>query len=352
MNAADTLLDMGILPHFLIRLGIRSNLRERLGQIKPKSLEEATEKKWKWIEESRTKPIAIDTEKANEQHYEVETGVLKGTLGPWMKYSCCLYENENEGLAEAEENMLGLYVKRAGLREGMRVLDLGCGWGSGALYYATHLGPSSDIVAFSNSSTQKLHIEAQARERGLKNVTVITGNVAMYDFTTLEPFDRVVSIEMFEHMKNYSALMSKVSSCLKPGGRLFVHMFAHKDTPYDYEEGWMTRNFFQGGTMPSRDLLLWFQQELKVKGSWWVSGKHYSRTCEDWLAKMLGQKKEIWGDLVKTYGGEDGARIWWNRWQVFYLACSELFRYEGGDTWGVVHYLFEKPGGVAEERGS
>lgn len=201
--------------------------------------------------------------------------------------------------------------------------------------------PNSKITAFSNSRTQKEYIDGVAGMKGFKNLTVITGDVVDYEF---EPsaFDRVISIELFEHMKNYQLLLRKVSNALKPGGKLFVHIFAHCTTPYDFDGGWMTEHFFTGGTMPSADLLLFFQDDLRVKKQWWVSGINYSKTCEDWLVTMVKNKETIWKGLVETYG-EANALTWWNRWQVFHLACSELFRWDGGDTWGVSHYLFEKP---------
>lgn len=180
-----------------------------------------------------------------------------------------------------------------------------------------------------------------AKAKNLTNLKIITGDVVDYEFEP-ESFDRVVSIELFEHMKNYAALLKKVSRALVPGGKLFVHIFAHKTTPYDFEGGWMTEHFFRGGTMPSADLLLFFQEDLRVKKQWWVNGMHYAKTCEDWLTTMCGNKEEIWPGLLETYGHEGTVR-WWNRWQVFYLACAELFKWEGGDTWGVCHYLFEKP---------
>lgn len=183
--------------------------------------------------------------------------------------------------------------------------------------------------------------------KGLNNLTVVTGDIATYDFVNTElagAFDRVLSIELFEHMKNYSLLLKKVSTLLKDHGKLFVHIFAHKTSPYDFETGWMTTHFFTGGTMPSADLLLFFQDDLVVKKQWWVNGKHYAKTCEDWLTKMNASRKEIWPHLIETYGEQDVWR-WFYRWQVFYLACAELFAFGGGETWGVCHYLFEKPVG-------
>ncbi|CAN8095816.1 unnamed protein product [Discula destructiva] len=336
----DTVLDSGYLPHAVIRVGIRRQLRQRLDEIRTASLADALAAKMAYVAASRTRPIAVETAAANQQHYEVGTDVYAATLGPRMKYSACLYPKGGETLGEAEVAMLRAYVERGELRDGMRILDLGCGWGSGALFFAEML-PGAQVTAFSNSKSQKLHIDAKAKEKGLTNLKVITGNVVDYEFEP-ESFDRVVSIEMFEHMKNHEKLMAKVARALKPGGKLFVHIFCHKDTPYDYEEGWMTTHFFTGGTMPSLDLLLYHQQDLKIEKQWWVNGTHYSKTCEDWLSTMIKNKKQLWPALVSTYG-EENAATWYNRWQIFYMACSEMFAFEGGDIWGVAHYRFQKP---------
>ncbi|CAF9905071.1 hypothetical protein IMSHALPRED_000251 [Imshaugia aleurites] len=336
----DWVLDGGWLPHAVIRYGIRRQLRDRIHAVQKTSLEEAYQAKMQYVKALRTRPMAIETAAANSQHYEVGTGILRACLGPRMKYSCCLYPTGKETLGQAEVEMLEQYIEKAELVDGMKILDLGCGWGSGALYFA-EIFPNARITAFSNSRTQKAYIDDQAESKGLSNIKVLTGDVVDYEFDE-GAFDRVISIELFEHMKNYQLLMEKVARALRPGGKLFVHIFAHTTTPYDFEEGWMSTHFFTGGTMPSADLLHYFQGDLNLQEQWWVSGKHYALTCEDWLSKMNDNKAEIWPHLEDTYG-KDRAAMWFYRWQIFYMACAELFAYEGGDTWGVSHYLFGKP---------
>ena len=336
----DYLLDNGYFPHFVIRRGIRRLLAQRLALIASTSLTASYDRKAHYVDLLRTRPIAINTADANKQHYEVGTDVLRGMLGPRMKYSCCLYPTGYESLGMSEVFMMELYTERAGLVDGMEVLDLGCGWGSMTLYLAEKFA-NIKVTGFSNSRTQREWIESEARRKKLTNVRVITGDVVEYEFEKGR-FDRVVSIELFEHMKNYQLLMRKVAGALKPGGKAFVHLFCHKDKAYDFDGGWMSEHFFTGGTMPSADLLLFFQDDLKIKRQWWVNGMHYSQTCEQWLTTMLKNKQSVWKGLEETYGPDQALR-WWNRWQVFYMACSELFKYGGGDEWGVGHYLFEKP---------
>ncbi|KAI0848845.1 methyltransferase [Daldinia vernicosa] len=283
------------------------------------TLAAALERKMAFIEALRTGPMAVSTATANAQHYEVGTGVLAAMLGPRMKYSGCLFPEGHETLAQAEAAMLASYVDKAAIQDGMSILDLGCGWGSETLYLAEML-PKSKITAFSNSQSQKKYIDDRAQEKGFTNLTVITGDIVDYEFEA-NSFDRIISVELFEHMKNYELLMAKAARALKPDGKLFLHIFSHKTSPYHFENDW---------------------KDLKIERQWWVNGMHYSKTSEHWLANMIAKKKQIWPHLEETYGKEN-AGTWYNRWQIFYMACSELFAYQGGDTWGVSLYLFEKP---------
>ncbi|KAG2494249.1 hypothetical protein HYH03_007604 [Edaphochlamys debaryana] len=300
-----------------------------------------------FVEDLKRMPIAIATDEANEQHYEVPTPYYLLCLGSHLKYSSCLYLTPRDSLDQAEYNMLSLYCERAQLAPGQRVLELGCGWGSFSLFAAARY-PASTFVAVSNSATQKAFIDGEARKRNITNLTVITCN--MVDFKAPgAPFDRVVSIEMFEHMKNYQRLLQNISGWLADGGKLFVHIFVHRSVPYHFEvqseEDWMSKYFFTGGTMPSLNLLLFFQDSLVVRNQWYVNGRHYSRTLEDWLVKHDRHRREVLSILEGAYrGSRDSASVWFHRWRIFYLACSELFGYNGGEEWGVGHYLFEKPG--------
>ncbi|KAH9828331.1 (S)-coclaurine N-methyltransferase [Teratosphaeria destructans] len=326
----EAVVDGGYLPEFLLRRGIRAQLQDRINIIASTSLEQAYETKMRYVDSLRRQPIAIETAKATSS-----------------TTSCCLYPKGTETLAQAEMAMLELYVERAGLRDGMKVFDLGCGWGSLSLYLAERFA-QSEIVAFSNSTTQKAFIDAQAAGKGLRNLRVVTGDVATFAFRGSEHegvYDRVLSVELFEHMKNYERLLAKVAGLLRPGAgaKLFVHLFCHRSTPYDFESGWMTQHFFTGGTMPSADLLHFFQRDLRLERQWWVNGRHYARTCNEWLRTMERNRGAIWPHLEATYGVGFETGRWFRRWQVFYMACAELFAWEGGECWGVGHYLFEKP---------
>ncbi|KAL2021191.1 hypothetical protein VTK56DRAFT_7378 [Thermocarpiscus australiensis] len=333
-------LDNGWLPHFVIRLGIQAELYQRAIAIARPTLQAAFDRKMAFIEELRRSPIAIHTDAANRQRYEVATGVMQAALGPRMKYSCCFFETGQETLAEAENKMLGTYVAKLGFEDGMSLLDLGCGWGDAVFFFAERF-PRSMIVGFTNSRTQEEYILQRAQQFGFRNIEVIKGDVAT-DNIGDDEYDRIISVELFEHLKNYDRMMAKVSKALRPGGKFLLQMFCHRDAPYHVSEGWIATYFFTGGTMPSADLLLYFQQEdLTVRKQWWIPGRNYNRTIESWLANFIANKSRVWPHLVDMYG-EDKAGVWFNRWQVHYLAWAELFISWDGEKYGVTHLLFKK----------
>ena len=348
MNLID-LCERGYFPDTLTRAGMRSLMRQRLIDEANGDGEVRSQRFNSFLAELRASPIAIETASANTQHYEVPAEFFHRHLGPRLKYSCCLYQTGNETLAQAEEAMLSLYAERAGLADGMRILDLGCGWGSLSLWLAAKY-PNAQIVGLSNSHGQREFIEARAAERGLRNLTICTGNIVEFEFPATAPsgaavaaeFDRVISIEMFEHMKNYGLLLAKLARWMKPDAKLFVHIFVHKLLAYHFEvqgqTDWMSQYFFTGGTMPSENLLLNFQNDLLLQQQWWVSGAHYEKTSNHWLAGMDAAKGPIMEVFRQTYGKD--AAIWFQRWRMFYMAVAELFGYAGGNEWGVAHYLF------------
>lgn len=346
MNVID-LCERGRVPDALARVGMRRLMQRRLIDEASDNGELRSQRLNRLLDELRASPIAIETGAANAQHYEVPAEFFHLHLGPRLKYSCALYPTGHETLAQAEELMFRLYAERAQLGDGQRVLDLGCGWGSLSLWLAEHY-PQSQIVGLSNSHGQREFIQARAAERGLRNLTILTGNIVDFDFPVAgveSGFDRILSIEMFEHMKNYDLLLAKVARWMKPDARLFVHIFVHRLLAYHFQDGgesdWMSRYFFTGGTMPSENLLLHFQDDVKLLRQWWVSGTHYERTSNHWLAGMDAQRDPIMRVFVRTYGERDAA-IWFQRWRMFYMAVAELFGYARGNEWGVGHYLFAR----------
>ncbi|MGZ3753258.1 MAG: SAM-dependent methyltransferase, partial [Mucilaginibacter sp.] len=287
-------------------------------------------------------PIAVNTADANQQHYEVPTQFYQYCLGKNLKYSSGYWKDGVMDIDTSEDEMLALTCERAGLKDGQQVLELGCGWGSLSLYMAVKY-PKSTFKVVSNSRTQKQFIDDQAKQRGITNLTVITAD--MNTFSIDEQFDRIVSVEMFEHMRNYQLLMQKVASFLKPDGKVFIHIFTHKEYAYLFEvkdeTDWMSKYFFTGGIMPSDDLLFYFSDHLTVEKHWHVSGTHYAKTSEAWLKNMDEHKAEIMPLFEETYGKKHAIK-WWVYWRIFYMACAELWNYNQGNEWIVSHYLFHK----------
>ncbi len=341
-NLAHELTEQGYIPDALIRTGIRSLLRQRLREVGADNIEAMADAETAFIQAMDYSPIAVLPEKANEQHYEVPQAFYRDVLGPNAKYSCGYWPEDVVSLEQAEVAALEQTCKRAGIEDGMTLLELGCGWGSLTQWIASHY-PECHITAVSNSHSQGDYIIESATAKGLENIKVITADMNDFDIDT--QFDRVVSVEMFEHMRNYRKLFARVSNWLKPEGKFFMHIFTHRKTPYLFEDkdasDWMTRFFFAGGMMPSDDLPLHFQDQLKLEQRWRWNGQHYQKTSEAWLKNIDSRKREVWPILEQTYG-KDFARVWFMRWRVFFLAVSELFGYNDGNEWFVSHYLFSK----------
>jgi cyclopropane-fatty-acyl-phospholipid synthase len=336
----ERIVDSGLVPESVLRAAIRRVCTMRLTQER-RSVEDHQARHQALVAHLRESEIAIATGSANEQHYEVPAAFFQTVLGPHLKYSSCYWPGHVRDLGGAEVAMLELTAERAGLADGQDVLDLGCGWGSLSLWAAARY-PRSRFTAVSNSATQRAYIDATAAARGLTNLTVRTADVR----TLLLParaFDRVVSIEMFEHMRNYELLLRRIADWLRPDGALFVHVFAHREHAYPFEDAgasdWMAREFFTGGIMPSAQLLHFFQADLRLASEWHLSGTHYAKTAEAWYANQMNNQDRVLEVFRAAYGADAKKRF--QRWRVFFLACAELFGYADGREWIVAHYLFK-----------
>jgi len=335
--------EQGLVPDRVLRLGIRRLLRARLDELLDGDAEATAAATQAFVDALHAAPIAPLPHKANEQHYELPAAFFAGVLGPHRKYSACHWPDGVDTLAEAECAALAATCERAGLADGQRILELGCGWGSLSLWMAERY-PSARITALSNSASQRAYIEAQAEQRGLSNLQVVTCDINRFD--TTEHHDRVVSVEMFEHLRNWPQAFANVARWLQPDGRFFMHVFAHRGAPYAFVDrdasDWMSRHFFSGGMMPSDDLALHCQDDLRLVQRWRWDGRHYQRTAEAWLANMDARRADLLPLLEQTYGAD--ADLWWTRWRLFFLSVAELFGYEDGQRWWVSHYLFEPRG--------
>lgn len=334
--------ERGWIPDPLLRLGIRRLCAQRLRDERAGSGEAAWQRFRDLLATLRASPLAIETQAANEQHYEVPARFFELCLGRRLKYSSAYYPRGDESLDDAEDAMLALYAERAALADDQRILELGCGWGSLTLWMAAQF-PHARITAVSNSRGQRAHIEHQAAQRGLGNIEIVTCDVNALQLD--RRFDRVVSIEMFEHMRNYRGLLRNIAGWLDDDGRLFVHIFCHRELMYPFEtdgdDNWMGRHFFTGGLMPAADTLLHFQDDLVLREQWRLSGSHYAKTANHWLQNQDRHRDEVLQVLAQIHG-KAGAAIAAQRWRMFWMACAELFGYRDGNEWLVAHYLFGK----------
>jgi cyclopropane-fatty-acyl-phospholipid synthase len=342
-GASISWVERGLVPDPLVRAGIRRLCEQRRAEIRADDAEASGELTERFIESMRRAPIAPLPHLANEQHYEVPAEFFALTLGPQRKYSSAWWPDGTTTLGEAEEAALALTAERAQLADGQQVLELGCGWGSLTLWMARRF-PASRIVGVSNSHSQRESIMARARAAGLDNVEIRTADINQ--FASLGGFDRIVSVEMFEHLRNWPEMFGRVNAWLRPGGRFFMHVFCHRNVPYEFVDGgesdWMSRYFFSGGMMPSDELATRFQEDLRLLERWRWDGRHYEKTANAWLANLDANRETLMPVLAATYGERDAA-LWMQRWRLFFMACAELFGYRKGQEWWVSHYLFERP---------
>ena len=336
LNLGIKLTELGIIPESVLRISIKKLIQQRLSEI-PINAEVRESKKADFIKELQLSPIALSTRQANEQHYEVPPAFFQEIMGSHLKYSCGWFDENTTSLDAAEENMLKLYIERLGIQNHQRVLDLGCGWGSFTLFAAAKF-PNTNFVAVSNSNDQIEFINNTAKSRSLGNVQAIKQD--MNDLSLEGSFDRIISIEMFEHMRNYGALLKKLGNHLRNDGKMFVHIFTHRNHPYPYEvrgpSDWMSKYFFTSGLMPSHDIFSYFEEDLVVEKSWEINGTHYAKTCNLWLQNHYKNKKSILDIFTGHY---PNPRQWFVRWQLFFLACEELFACNEGKEWFISHYL-------------
>jgi cyclopropane-fatty-acyl-phospholipid synthase len=336
--------ETGLVPDSVIRAGIRRLLERKLKEIHAGDVEKSAIIKNRFVQMMGESPVALVPHLANEQHYEVPAAFFSEVLGMNRKYSCCYWPKGVDDLESAEESALQVTVERAGIEDGMKVLDLGCGWGSLSLWIAEHF-PKATVTSVSNSQSQRDYITKAAENRGLDNIEVHVCD--MNDFAAPGTYDRIVSVEMFEHMRNYPELFRRISGWLEPDGRFFMHIFCHRTTPYEYiDKGpsdWMSRHFFSGGIMPSADLPMRVGGDLVVERHWQWNGDHYARTLRAWLDRMDSRRNAVMPILEETYG-KDQADRWRMRWRIFFMACEELFAYNGGREWYVSHYLLKRIG--------
>lgn len=346
------LAERGLVPDWLLRRAIRGQCERHAARLARLSEAEVARGQLAFRDQARRGPIAPVPELANAQHYEVPAEFFAIVLGRHRKYSACFWAQEVRDLTEAEAASLRITCERAAIADGMRILELGCGWGSLTLWMASQY-PSARIVAISNSASQREHIQAEARRRELGNIEVRTQD--MNGFQPMGNFDRVISVEMFEHMRNWEALLARVEQCLAPEGRVFLHVFCHRFATYPYgtdgPEDWLGRLFFTGGMMPSRDYLRRLDIPLVVESEWTWGGGHYQRTAEAWVENLDRRRGDVLRILARTYGAAEASR-WFSRWRIFFLACAEMFGLRSGNEWLVAHYRLKRRDGTAPRAGT